>query len=320
MKILIYGAGVIGTLYAARLQAAGHHVTVLARGARLVEIQQHGLVIENLVTGIRSTARAKIIDQLSAQDPYDIALIAVRNDQLPSVMPALSANKRIPTVLFMLNNPRGSSELVDSLGLDRVLLGFPGAGGTLEDHIVRYDLISQQPTTIGEPRGIHTARPRSVAELMRTAGFPARTDSDMEGWLSSHAFFVTSICAAIYQAGGECKLLSANQPALEMMVDGVREGFKAVRNLGLAVHPIPLNILFNYLPRPIAVYYWRRFFLQPMAEFVFAQHARHAVAEMRTLAVECSLLLRRSGIKSPALHQLYQAIDDYAALSQTDQT
>jgi 2-dehydropantoate 2-reductase len=34
MKILVYGAGVIGTLYAARLQEAGRQVTVLARGGR----------------------------------------------------------------------------------------------------------------------------------------------------------------------------------------------------------------------------------------------------------------------------------------------
>jgi 2-dehydropantoate 2-reductase len=319
MKILVYGAGVIGTLYAARLQAAGHQITVLARGARLAEIQQHSLMVEDIVTGIRSTARAETIDQLGAQDPYDMALIAVRNENLTSIMPALAANKRIPTVLFMLNNPRGSSELVDSLGMDRVLLGFPGAGGTLEDHVVRYVLISQQPTTIGEPRGIHTDRPKAFADLMRTAGFPARTDSDMDGWLSSHAFFVTSVCAAIYMAGGDCIRLSSNHAALELMVDGVREGFKAVQALGNAVHPIPLRVLFTCLPRPIAIYYWRRFFSQPMAEFVFAQHARHAVEEMQTLAKECRQLLEQNGIEGPALHQLYQAIDEYAALSQTDQ-
>ena len=32
MKILIYGAGVLGSLYAARLQAAEHTVALLARG------------------------------------------------------------------------------------------------------------------------------------------------------------------------------------------------------------------------------------------------------------------------------------------------
>ena len=32
MKLLIYGAGVLGSLYAARLHAAGHRVMLLARG------------------------------------------------------------------------------------------------------------------------------------------------------------------------------------------------------------------------------------------------------------------------------------------------
>ncbi len=34
MDILVYGAGVLGSLYAARLQQAGQHVTILARGPR----------------------------------------------------------------------------------------------------------------------------------------------------------------------------------------------------------------------------------------------------------------------------------------------
>jgi ketopantoate reductase len=33
MKVLVYGAGVIGTLYGGKLARAGHTVTVVARGA-----------------------------------------------------------------------------------------------------------------------------------------------------------------------------------------------------------------------------------------------------------------------------------------------
>ncbi len=40
MKILFYGAGVLGSLYAARLQESGQEVSILARGQRLA---QHGL-------------------------------------------------------------------------------------------------------------------------------------------------------------------------------------------------------------------------------------------------------------------------------------
>ena len=35
MKVLVFGAGVVGSYYAAHLRAAGHQVTVLARGLRL---------------------------------------------------------------------------------------------------------------------------------------------------------------------------------------------------------------------------------------------------------------------------------------------
>jgi 2-dehydropantoate 2-reductase len=55
MKILAYGAGVIGTLYAARLQESGQRVTGLARGRRLADIRTHSLVLEDVVSPIRST-------------------------------------------------------------------------------------------------------------------------------------------------------------------------------------------------------------------------------------------------------------------------
>jgi len=57
LKILVYGAGVIGTLYAAKLQGCGNAVTVLARGRRLADIHRFGLAIEEIVTGVSSSTR-----------------------------------------------------------------------------------------------------------------------------------------------------------------------------------------------------------------------------------------------------------------------
>ncbi len=51
MKILVYGAGVIGTLYAARLQESGQQVTLLARGQRLADVRRHGLTLEDVASG-----------------------------------------------------------------------------------------------------------------------------------------------------------------------------------------------------------------------------------------------------------------------------
>ena len=43
MKLLVYGAGVIGSQFAARLQEAGHDVSLLARGERLAALRRHGV-------------------------------------------------------------------------------------------------------------------------------------------------------------------------------------------------------------------------------------------------------------------------------------
>jgi 2-dehydropantoate 2-reductase len=314
MRILVYGAGVIGTLYAARLQEGGHQVTVLARTSRLADIRRYGLVLEDVVSGARSITRGGIAERLSAEDVYDMALITVRRDQLAGIMPDLTANRNVPTLVFMLNNPLGSAGLVDALGAERVVLGFPGAGGTLEGHVVRYALIAQQPTTIGEPGGGRTSRLRALEEALRASGFRTRIDGDMNSWLLSHAYFVTAVSGAIYLAGGDCNRLSCSRPLLRLMVSGVREGFNAVRLLGHAVHPFPLKVLFSWLPRRFAVHYWHRFFSNRIAEYVFAQHALHASVEMRALAAECRLLVGKSGVPAPALNQLYRAIDDYAAV------
>lgn len=42
MNVLIYGAGVIGSIFAAKLCLSGQNVTVLARGKRLEEIRDTG--------------------------------------------------------------------------------------------------------------------------------------------------------------------------------------------------------------------------------------------------------------------------------------
>ena len=312
MKVLIYGAGVIGTLYAGKLADAGHRATVVARGQRLADVRQHGLVLEDVVHDHRWTVQVEAAEQLSPDDEHDLALITVRRDQLASALSELATNKLIPTLLFMLNNPIGSVGLVEALGRSRVLLGFPGAGGTRDGPIVRYAMIAQQPTTLGELDGRRTARLREIAKAFRDAGLPTKICGDMDAWLKTHAFFVTAMCGAIYLAGGDCRRLSIDSAALSLMTDGVREGFAVVRALGQPVTPFSLRVLFTWLPDAFTVSYWRRFLAADMADYVLGRHARSAAREMQEIANDCRSLLERSGVEATALLRLYHAIDAYA--------
>lgn len=62
MPVLVFGAGVIGSLYAAKLHATGHEVVVLARGSRLEVLRRDGLLLEDAVTHARTTPRVGVID------------------------------------------------------------------------------------------------------------------------------------------------------------------------------------------------------------------------------------------------------------------
>jgi 2-dehydropantoate 2-reductase len=152
MKILFYGAGVMGSLYAARLQDSGQDVSVLARGQRLADIREHGIVLDDMSTGSKSTTRVNVVEQLDSQDAYDLVVVMMPKNQVSKILPVLAANLNTPNVLFMFNNAGGPDEIVNALGRERVLLGFPGAGGIWKDHVIRYMVVSgrQQPTTLGE--------------------------------------------------------------------------------------------------------------------------------------------------------------------------
>jgi 2-dehydropantoate 2-reductase len=89
-----------------------------------------------------------------------------------SILPILAANKQIPTVLFLHNNAVGPQAMIEAIGRERVLLGFSGAGGKRDGHVIYYLIIKQQPTTLGEVDGRITPRLEEIAKTFRTAGFP----------------------------------------------------------------------------------------------------------------------------------------------------
>ena len=137
MKVLFYGAGVIGSLYAAWLQEVGHDVSILARGQRLADLRAHGIVLEQALTRQQTTTPVNVVEHLSPNDAYDLIVVAMRKNQVAAVLPIVAAHQRTPNVMFMVNNAAGYGDWLEAVGRDRLLLGFPGAGGAFAGHVVR---------------------------------------------------------------------------------------------------------------------------------------------------------------------------------------
>lgn len=310
MKILFYGAGVIGSLYAARLQNAGCEVSILARGQRLTDLREYGIVLEHALTGKRTTTGVNVVDQLSPDDVYDLIVVAMRKNQVAAVLPALAANQRTPNVLFMVNNPSGYDAWLQAVGKKRLILGFPGTGGTLEGHIVRYVESSRQvqPTTFGEPNGEMTPRLKEITRQFKQAGFPVAISRNMDAWQKTHVALISPIADALYMAGGDNYRLAQMPDALPLMVRAIREGFQVLQALDIPITPAKLKF-WVWLPDVILVPLLRRWVNTRYFEIVIARHANAAHDEMQQLANEFQALARQTAIDTPAIDQLETYID-----------
>ena len=69
MRILIYGAGVLGSLYAALLAKAGYDISIYARGKRLEVLKNNGLLYKKDQSIIK--AEIKILGKVPNDDMYD---------------------------------------------------------------------------------------------------------------------------------------------------------------------------------------------------------------------------------------------------------
>ena len=125
MKTLIIGAGPLGSLYAYLFHKAGKEVTLLARNEHYKFLTTHGLVLVNEFSQERIVERIKVVDTLSENDEYDLAIILMRKNSVRKLLPTLGQNKHVGNFLFMGNNGSGFEEYLDYLPQGKSFVWIP---------------------------------------------------------------------------------------------------------------------------------------------------------------------------------------------------
>lgn len=198
MRILIYGAGVIGSLYAVLFKEAGYDTTIYARGHRLDILQNQGLLDKknNLIKKID----VRILDQLHDNDIYDFIFLTVRENQLYQALTELKSNKS-KTIVTMVNSLDNYEKWKSIVGKGRILPAFPGAGGTITNDILDAALTPRliQPTTFSEISGKKTKRTEQLSQILKHAHIPFQQVKDMHIWQLCHLGMVVPLADAYYQ-------------------------------------------------------------------------------------------------------------------------
>lgn len=280
---------------------------ILARGRRLANIREHGIILERLGAPHRQVTRVPAVECLERGDAYDLVVVALQKGQLVDVLPILAANHGAASIAFFMNNVAGPDGLVRALGAPRVLLGFGLMGGVREGAVVRWASGEKGSdafeVVVGEVDGSVTPRLRRVLDAFGEAGIDASPQSNMDAWLKAHWALVGPIASALDSVGNDNYRLAEEAGLLLLMVEAQREGFRVVRALGLPLAPTRLKLMLQ-LPAWVSVSVVRRLLRTEYAELALAGHADAGAEKFLVLGREFRELIGEASLPTPALDEL----------------
>lgn len=207
MTTCIVGAGAIGGLIGARLALAEEPITLIARGAHLAAIREHGLKLIS-ADGSEQTARnVASTDKIREAGEHDLVVLALKAhqisevaDELPSLFGAdtvvVTVQNGIPWWYFQKHGGEFDGRRLESLDPDGTIerniearriigsIAYPAADKP-EPGVIRH--IEGLRFPLGEIDGAKTDRVKAISGLFGRAGFraPVLTDIRAQIWLKA---------------------------------------------------------------------------------------------------------------------------------------
>lgn len=285
MRVLVYGAGVIGGFLAHVLCQAGNEVSLLARGAWRETLERDGLVIRHSLQRKTTVDHPRVIGGLDGGE-YDAVFAVMQHQQLWTVLEDLAAVKA-PTVVLVGNNmSAGEMEariLEKSEGPKTVLFGFQGTGGRREDGKIVCVRFGEGSMTLG---GVHGQAAREVQERIAAlfAGTKYRLTwmPDMDGWYKSHLALILPAAYLCYATG--CDLRRASRSQRRQLMAAAREGYQLLQAQGCPILPPGEDAYYRPGPKYLVMAGMVLLMAKTVVgDLAASDHCRHAVSEMEGL-------------------------------------
>ena len=257
MKACIYGAGAIGGWIGSRLARAGCELSVVARGATLAALQQHGLRLNE--NGQISGFPVTCSDSPAALGMQDLVVLAVKAPSLPEVArhiaPLLGPHTIVLTAMngvpwwFLQGfggplanqqlssiDPRGG--LAAAIPAQHIVGGVVHASCSLDAPGLVHHHFGNK-LIIGEPSGSVTARVQQLAALLEKAGFEAPVSSQIQNdiWFKLWGNMTVNPISAM--TGATTDLILADELVLGFISKVMLEAKEIGARMGIVIDQQP---------------------------------------------------------------------------------
>lgn len=232
MRILVYGAGVLGCNLARDFYHSKQDVTLLARGKWAEEIKNNGLRIKNQLFLHTSVFHIPVITELKSDDIYDVIFVTIRYTQIDTVVDILRENQS-KNIVFVGNNTNANytSSLLKN---KNVMFAFLVSVGHRESNrVVSVDL---KKITIGQLVNAQSNE-KFINEIFANTKYKVKYEPNIGDYLLCHAAFVVPVAFACYKTDGNLKKIKRNTAYLNKMIDANIEGYRAIKKAGHEILP-----------------------------------------------------------------------------------
>jgi 2-dehydropantoate 2-reductase len=257
LKILVFGAGAIGSYIGGSLAHTGHQAVFLERPEVAASLRQNGIRIEMPAAGAvpavitLSASACEYAGSLSealALGPFDVALYALKSfDTLSAIASFSSAT--LPPILCLSNGVDNEPALAAAIGVEQVIAG---AVTTAVGRRAVGDVIVERLRGLGVAGG-HPLSAR-LAAAMNTAGLNARLYPNAAGmkWSKMLTNLLANASSAILNLPpGQ---IFAHPGLFRLEIEQLREALRVMKAMGIHTVNLPqtpvkaLAFAVQYLP------------------------------------------------------------------------
>ncbi len=315
MKILIYGAGVVGSTYGWQLSQAGCDVTVLVRKGQKEVVQKDGIQI--ICSDFRGTVRKDIdvifrptvIDELSSNNDFEYIIVSTNKLQLSTILPTLSKSAGKANVVFFQNNWDVFTEIDKYLKPEQYFFAFPFmVGGGKENNSIHCAIsgLKYSNTPLGEKDGRITPRVKQFSIILDKANLKPAISNQILTWLISHYAVAAGLSGGIMGAGSASRFIE-NPSIIRTSMKAIREGLAICKRMGVNPQNEKANRLY-LLPLFISVPIAKKIYSNNALQLMFDGHINHSPSEIKQMINDVIDSGVKYKIETPNLIQLKRYI------------
>lgn len=135
LKVLVFGAGAIGTYFGGSLALAGHQVVFVEQQKVVDELREKGLRLDLTLDKRRNTKDASRVDpsafvivasleEALRYGPFDLALFALKSFDTRSALEGIKPfAEKMPPILCLSNGVSNEPAIAEAFGADKVIYG-----------------------------------------------------------------------------------------------------------------------------------------------------------------------------------------------------